>query len=289
MNPRKFCCFSLLSGALLASGTALADEHLLGYTAGAETLPKGASDAYLWVTHHGDKRQGNYAAQYIRAEYEYGISDRLSASVYLNGYRHAYSGDPVPGEIEGSFSKTQFSGVSFEMKKMLVSPYEADLGVAIYGEVTYDTVDSLTGAKVEAYEAEAKLILQKPYLDGQLQWLTNLELEVETSRDDATGAKESAIAPRLRTGVAYRFAPKWFIGAEGWADAELLKPESAAWEFDHWDFFAGPSIHYGAKSWWATLTYAKQISGSDERDGSTDLHLADHEKYETRLKIGYNF
>lgn len=67
-----------------------ADEPLLGYTAGAETLPAGASDAELWLTHHGDKRRGDYARQNVRFEYEYGLSDRLTLAAYLNGYRHDY-------------------------------------------------------------------------------------------------------------------------------------------------------------------------------------------------------
>jgi hypothetical protein len=38
------------------------------------------------------------------------------------------------------------------------------------------------------------------------------------------------------------------------------------------------------------LTYANQLAGSDEsNDNHTGRHLADHEKYEVRLKLGYNF
>ncbi|WP_225972327.1 DUF6662 family protein [Hydrogenovibrio thermophilus] len=137
---------------------------------------------------------------------------------------------------------------------------------------------------------ETKLILQKPYMDGQLQWVTNIELEMETWKTDGEKGTEMAVAPRLRTGVAYRFAPNWYVGAEGWVDQEMLDPADGTWEFDHWDVFAGPSIHYGAKAWWATLTYAQQIVGTDESDDNRNgLHLADHEKYELRLKLGYNF
>ncbi|MGC8697972.1 MAG: DUF6662 family protein [Halothiobacillus sp.] len=278
---------------------AKADENLLGYTVGAETTPQGGNELYLWNTLHLGKRQGSYKADYFRLEYERGLTNDLSASFYLNGYSHNYSGSPVPGEIEGALKQTKLSGFSVEMKKMLLSPYKDDLGVALYGELTYDTVDGITGAGIRGWELETKLILQKPFMDGQLQWLTNLELEAETAKDNASGATESAIAPRLRSGVSYRFAPNWSIGAEGWVDMEVLnaaanpdEPGSGGWEFDHWDFFAGPSIHYGAKNWWFTLTWAKQWAGSSEQVGfnnRTDLHLADHERNEVRLKVGYNF
>jgi hypothetical protein len=284
--------------ALAASFTPLthADENLLGYTAGAETLPQGASEAYVWITHHGDKRRGSYARQNMRFEYEYGVSDTLSMAGYLNGYRHDYdcgadgcAGPLSDPEILGSKRSFRMSGVALEAKKMLLSPFKDPVGLALYGEISYDTVDAITGEKGQGWELEGKVIFQKPFLDDQLSWVTNLEIEAESWKPKG-GKTEYAIAPRLRTGVSYRFAPNWFIGAEGWIDAEILNPPEGSWEFDHWDMFAGPSLHYGGKRWWATLTYARQLAGSDESDGnSTGLHLADHEKYEIRLKLGYNF
>jgi hypothetical protein len=96
---------------------------------------------------------------------------------------------------------------------------------------------------------------------------------------------------RLRTGVSYRFAPKWSLGFEGWVDKEYLKASNRrGWSYDHWDAFAGPSIHYGDKQWWFTASFVKQMVGSNEsNDNRRGLHLADHEKKEFRLKLGYNF
>lgn len=274
-----------------------ADENLLGYTKGAETLPQGASEAYLYLTEHSGKRRGDYSAQYVRAEYEYGVTDRLSTSIYLNGYRHNYdcgtqgcAGSSTSPEITGSKNQFRLSGVSMEAKYMMLSPYADDLGVALYGELTYDTVDSITGENGNGLEAEMMVIFQKPFMDGQFQWMTNLELEIESWKGDGAGGTEYAMAPRIRSGVSYRFAPNWYIGAEGWADVEMLNPVGSSWEFDHWDMFAGPSIHYGDKAWWATVTWANQIAGSDEsRNNAVGWHLADHERNEFRLKVGYNF
>lgn len=296
---KKTLVFStLFTLGLAANLPAQADENLLGYTTGAETLPQGAKEAYFWLTHYDGKRRGDYASQQFRLEYEYGITNRLSGAIYLNGYRHNYdcgttgcAGPVSAPEILGSRHSTQLSGISLELKRMLLSPYKDDLGVSLYGELTYDTVDSITGEKGQGWELETKLILQKPYFDGQLQWVTNLELEAESWNPDTGNiGTEYAMAPRLRSGLSYRFAPGWSIGAEGWIDAEMLNPAGGNWEFDHWDAFAGPSIHYGGRKWWTTLTWAHQIAGSDESDNNnTGLHLADHVKNEVRLKVGYNF
>lgn len=273
---------------LAAPGMASADENLLGYTVGADTLPQGTGEAYLFVTQHSGKRQGDYSAQYFRGELEYGFTDRLNGAVYLNAYRHDYSGDPVPGEIDGSRNEIQFSGFSTELKYMVTSPYKDPIGIALYGEITYDTVDSLSGDAVDAWEFETKLILHKPYLDDRLNWVTNFEFEFEHESED--DESEIALAPRLRTGFSYRVANNWYLGAEGWVDMEVVKEEDESWAFDHWDAFAGPSIHYGGQRWWATVTWAHQLAGSNEVNSSeTDFHLADHERDEIRLKLGYNF
>ncbi|MDG4811973.1 hypothetical protein P8629_03035 [Hydrogenovibrio sp. 3SP14C1] len=279
-----------------SASTVYADENLLGYTTGAETLPQGAKEAYLWITHHGDKRRGSYSSQAIRGELEYGLTNRTSIAGYINGYRHDYNcgvgcaGPVGDEEISGSKNSFAISGMSAEIKHMVLSPYADGFGLSLYGELTYDTVDSITGAEGQGYELETKLITQKPYMDGQLQWVTNLELEMEYWKDSGQSAYETALAPRLRTGVSYRFVPNWYVGVEGWVDQEMLDPTVGSWEFDHWDAFAGPSLHYGSKDWWATFTYVQQLSGTDESANNTNgLHLADHEKYEARLKIGYNF
>ena len=60
----------------------------------------------------------------------------------------------------------------------------------------------------------------------------------------------------------------------------LSNQEHAAW-------FAGPTLHYGAQKWWATATLLPQIGGWPHEDGSK-LHLDEHERIETRLKIGVN-
>ena len=50
---------------------------------------------------------------------------------------------------------------------------------------------------------------------------------------------------------------------------------------------AGPTVHYQAKKWSATLTYLPQLFGSPSPGGSRAL--GEYEKRELRLKIGYEF
>ncbi len=299
MRPflRRLAYFMLLVSCALQK-MAYADENLLGYTMGAETLPKGAKEVYLWYTQKEGKRNGQYQREEYRAEFEYGIANDLSGAVYVNGLSHNYhcglgcAGSQAQGyEISGSRRKSDFSGISFELKKNLMSPYKDDFGLALYGEVTYTTRDRVTGHQGMGWEYETKVIFQKPFLDGQLQWLTNFELELESWKETAGEGTEWAVAPRLRTGVSYRFAPKWSLGVEGWVDKEYLKSANQTkWVYDHWDAFFGPSVHYGDRQWWFTASVVQQLAGSNEANNNRrGLHLADHEKKEFRLKLGYNF
>ncbi len=61
-----------------------ADEQLFGYIQSAETIPQGGKQLYQWVTHRAGRSQGSFNAQDYRTEFEYGITDRLQGSLYVN-------------------------------------------------------------------------------------------------------------------------------------------------------------------------------------------------------------
>jgi len=84
-------------------------------------------------------------------------------------------------------------------------------------------------------------------------------------------------------GVSLRVHPGWFVGVEG-----RFHALRAGGEEEFRAFFAGPAVHYGGQKWWFTLSVLPQIAGRPHEAGSS-LFLEEHEKLETRLKVGYNF
>jgi hypothetical protein len=93
---------------------------------------------------------------------------------------------------------------------------------------------------------------------------------------------------KLGTGLTYRFAPKWYIGAEALYETEF---ETEVGQ-ERWSWHAGPSLHYADRAWWATLTWMPQLRGGGETypgQTDTDLHLIEKTKQELRVKVGYNF
>ena len=68
----------------LAATPAQADEQYFGYTYSSEVLPKGRTEAELWVTDRRGKDEGHFDAQDYRLELEHGFTDRLTVAGYAN-------------------------------------------------------------------------------------------------------------------------------------------------------------------------------------------------------------
>ena len=110
-------------------------------------------------------------------------------------------------------------------------------------------------------------------LPADFEWPTHPELEIEVTAAD---------------GVSYGFAPNWFVGAEFFYQTEH---ETEVGQ-ECWSLQAGPTLHYGGRQWWATLTWMPQLHGGGTfHDGQVDtsLHLIEKTKQEIRLKVGYYF
>lgn len=283
----------------LSSMSALADENLLGYVKGAETLPEGSAEIYQFFTKREGKTVGHYSALDTKTEFEYGVTNAFNVSFALKGMSLDTHGIVIDGYLpkDNDFSwKT--SGLEAGFKYNFLSPALDDFGLSMYGSLDYSWLDNHSGQDKDTVSLEMMMLMQKYFMEGQLIWTANLGFE-------ATGAKRKAIDDLPEdfewpteaemeiefiagTGVSYRFAPNWFVGAEALYEEE----HETEVNLERYSWFAGPSIHYGDAKWWATLSYVKQLKGGGEKfDEQTDnnLHLIEKTETELRLKFGYNF
>lgn len=276
--------------AVGAAGGAAADENLLGYSYGSETLPKGKTEGYVWITHRAGKDEGTYRATDYKLELEHGLTDRLQVSGYLNFASHKVEGlEPEFEDVDRDFG---FQGTQVSVKYAILSPYKDPVGLAIYFEPGYSRIHKVTGERNREWEIETKLIAQKNFLNDQLIWIGNLTYEQEFEREseiengivEHEWEKEAAL--EFTTGLSYRFAPNWFAGIEGRYHSEYPGFPSKVHR-EHYAVFLGPTLHWGGERAWFTATWLPQLAGSPSPDGS--LHLEEHEKNEFRLKVGYNF
>ena len=264
---------ALLGCGLLAAASAVADERFFTYIQDAEVIPKGGWEFEQWLTFRkgypeGDHRYDQYLWDF-REEIEYGFTDKLSGSLYLN-----FKQDQIVAQEPGlaDSSKFSFKGVSAELKYQLLNPNTKPVGVALYFEPTYNGNEQ---------ELEYKLIVSKNIGD---KWVlaANAIFEQEWEKEDGVTEKESVL--EFTAGAAYRFTPNWSVGLEAryhsvYEGSTLNEHLGSAW-------FLGPNIHYGTSKWWATFTLLPQISGNPS-DGR--INTTEHQIYEARLIFGINF
>ena len=283
MNPLK------ISGRLIALAVAIiftapqvrADENYFGYTYGAETLPKGHSEIYQWTTFRQGKADGSYRAVDLQTEFEYGFTDRLQGSLYLNAIKHDISG------VTDFTNRDQihFNGLQGSLKLNLRSPYKDGYGLALYAEPGYKRYSRKSGDRQDTFFFETKVITQKNYLEDTLIWATNFSAELEREHNLVERAWETELELTLSTGLSYCLAPHWFVGAEAVVVSAFERADPS--KLGEYALFAGPNIHFAAKRWWFTVTALPQLTGWPENSSSRDLEH--FEKLEVRLKVGLNF
>jgi len=257
----------------LAAAPVSADERFFTYIQEADVIPKGGWEFEQWVTFRKGYLEGDRAFdQYLwdfREEMEYGFTDKLSGSMYLN-----FQQEQVVAQQPGLADSSQFSfkGVSGEVKYQLLNPYSDPVGIALYFEPTYNGNEQ---------ELEYKVIFSKNLGD---KWVlaANATFEQEWERENGQTERESVL--EFTFGAAYRFTPNWSVGIEAryhevFEGATLNEHLASAW-------FLGPNIHYGTSKWWATFTLLPQISGTPS-DGR--INITEHQIFEARLIFGINF
>lgn len=301
-KPLTVLIFSLTCANL--STNALADESLFGYIKGAETLPKGTWEVDQTFTHREDKGIGDYSAWDSKTEVEYGVTDKFTASGYLKMQSINMSGIVVDGYLPGDKDYgLRPSGIEASFKYNFLSPAKDDFGLAGYLSLGYDWLDKHSGQNKDKYSMELELLAQKYFMEGQLIWAGNVGTGAVYAKRDPLSADRLASLPagydwptkpemeielKAGTGLSYRFAPNWFVGAEALYETEY---ETEVGQ-ERWSVFAGPTLHYGGKDWWATVTWFQQIKGGGEQYNNqqdTDLHLIEKTKQELRIKFGIDF
>jgi hypothetical protein len=261
---------------------ARADEQFFAFTRGAETLPHGRWELYQFATLRSGKDSGNYYGYDFDTEIEYGITDRWQASASVVSHYFDYHG------VEGldDVNKFYFGGGELSTKYGLLSPFKDLLGIAFRFESGFLIHDDVGGLDENEFYLAPEFDFQKNFLDDTL--ICDLDLGVEW----AWGKKPAEEYPRelaleAKTGVAYRFLPNWFIGAEAKVRSEY--PLFNFDNFEHAALFIGPSLHYSSQRWWATVSYLYQAWGEGIGEPDTGQTFAEEPSSIARVKIGFNF
>jgi len=241
-----------------------ADERLFTYSYEADVLPEGGLELEQWATLRAGREGGDYARWDFRTELEYGLTSQLTAALYLN-FTDLYSSPREGDDRLSDESSFDFRGVSSEWKWQLLNPYVDPVGFLLYGEATFDS---------ESIELEEKIVFQKNI--GGWTFVCNAVAEQEWEFEHGETEREATV--EFTGGASYKLSPQWSLGLEARNVQEFA--DTVGWSdqaFSAW--FVGPALHYGAPTWWATLTVLPQVT--------SERVLDDRERVEARLIVGF--
>jgi hypothetical protein len=287
---------AVLAAACFAA-PAFAGDSPFGYVYTTDTHPKGKRELEQWITRRHGQSQGDYDLWQGRTEIEYGLTDRLQTALYLNydavsAFRNRADGTTGPGAFvpdevdpDARYRRRFVESVSSEWIYRVLSPYKDPIGLALYIEPSWGP---------DKRELEAKLILQKNFLEDRLIWAANLTAAAEKERFHGEWEREGEL--EFTSGIAYQFLPRWHAGAEyrhhrgyqgrGFSSAKRAYAVN----------FVGPSVHYSARSWWITATFLTQLANAKAYNDEAREDIIGgrfygehHERQELRVRFGVEF
>jgi hypothetical protein len=259
--------------ALACSRPAAAMERFFTYTYEPETMPGGLFEYEQWITsrllRNSTVGQENYNRWEFRHEFEYGVTDNYTLSLYIN---ESLTNFREP-ETHHHVSDLVWDGISLENRYLVLNPADHPIGLALYLEPRVSDTEA---------EIEERLILGQRC--GNWKWALNLTHATEWS--DRFRQREGEL--ELSFGITRHLGSNWSFGIEARDHNEL--PEYQKWE--NTAFYLGPVVTYKRERWWATLTVMPQLFGAnftDDADGDRHFELEGHERLNLRLIAGISF
>lgn len=273
----------------------LASEGIFSYLYTAETTPAQNWEYEQKQTLRSGKARGSYAAFDLRNEFEYGVTDFLQAAFYLNSSYNKSSNlydDEDVSKTLADQNEFNINGISVELMYRILSPFKDGIGLAVFVEPELSLRNHMNGTDRIERALETRIVLQKDFLGDQIITAANLMFEPEWEKTE-NGGYQKELWAEFTAGISYRFRANWFAGLEfrnhmEFTDMDLSKQEHSA-------YFLGPNVHYGAETYWWTLTVLPQIAGwprdlGTGSDGkmisSSYAHLGQHEALEIRFAFG---
>ena len=238
MSRTGLLCILALS---LSVTIALGGVRHFGYIYETSTSPPGGFELENWVTWQRTTDPERTDELVFRHEIEFGLTDRLQASVYFADWLYSHSQDD---------SSVMFSDAAVELIYNLTNPVIDPLGISLYQEYR---------AGNRLFEWESKLIAQKNF--GPVILAYNATLEAVWA---GQGLNEHEGEFQQALGASYQLSARTSVGVEllheivfpEWSDAEKIR-----------NVFVGPNVCYRRYNWFVTVAALAQATRTaDEPD-----------------------
>jgi hypothetical protein len=215
-----------------------------------------------------------------RSEIEYGITDDLQASFYLNYEWAQTHPHPLPSPLE----RSSVVGASGELIWRVMNPYFDPFGLAFYVEPSIAP---------NTRELEFKILAQKNFLNDRLRTALNVNFEDVWERN-GLGIWEKVSALEFNIGASYNVTHDFSIGVEldnergfdGLILGTGARPVSSS-------FYFGPTVQVIGHPWTTTFGFQTQLpwaSDPSHTPGSV-IHgrTADAEHFRATIRLSRDF
>ena len=235
------CVGLALATMIVMAGTAKADDQpfVTLYTTDVATAHERELEQWFgWSGGHAHESFNGFTSS---SAFEYGITDDLQASLYLNYEWERLRTPPGPAETGDN------AGLSGELIWRVMNVYFDPFGLAFYVE---------PGISAKERSFETKILLQKNFFNDKLRNALNVNFEDVWSKN-AIGGWDKSSALEFRLGSAYNITPEFSLGLEFGNEREFDglvlggSPTAAANSY-----FLGPTVQYIGR--FATVTFGAQ-------------------------------
>jgi hypothetical protein len=266
--------------------------------AGVYTLdlqPKGSLEIEQKLDLTTGQATGTYNLWQSRTGIEYGISNDLQITGYLNAFsvqanknstncegskKRCTAGFQVPGYASNkSYTNTEVDGASAELIWRITNPVTSPVGIGLYLEPTLGkSEDSI----------EARLLLQSNFLDDRLVFAVNFIAESAKVKFDPSETTYESMFD-MRYGASYRFKSNWFAGLEGRFHNDFVGTNYG--QQTQRANFIGPNLHYANQDFWVTAAWLYQIGGTCWEPGTVECSDGkvwdSHGRNQFIVKVGF--
>jgi hypothetical protein len=265
-----------------ADGTPDVDsEHLFGFTEGSDIGRRGEMELEADSTGRFGRLGGTYSAVSTAFEAKYMPLDyfRIGGSATIA----AYSLNGVPG-FDGRNSLT-VQEAAFDVRYRVLDRDKAPFGLTFAFEPHRGFVDEASGEPADQYGGKFAVLADKEIVPRVFAAL-NLLYDAEVTQPHGIGAAKRDATLGTGAAVAAQVAPGLYWGAE----LRYLRHYDglAFGAFTGEALYAGPTLYAKLSgAWWLSAAWNVQIAGG--RNLSSALDLADFDRQQAKLRLGFSF
>lgn len=261
----------------------LETTHLFGFTLGSDVNDVGEREAESESTARFGKGAGSYTA----------LSQQLSVKFIPfqdfsiePGVGTAYHDIFAVPNFDDRHQMT-FDTLSLEMRYRVLNRERASFGLTVGADPHWGRVDDLTGGPVDRYGTDFWIITDKDLVPDRIFAALNLFYQPEVLRSRLTGLWEQQSKLGTSAAITVQVHPGILIGAE----ARYMRSYASLGidAFVGNALFVGPTFYarFSERAWISAAWNAQVAGRAVNAPGLLDL--TNYERYQAKLRFGYNF